>query len=113
NLRVARHGRLKPLLPAYLAVGASALVAVVGAAAMIEMTYHLQLNAALGPQIGFLGATLDARSPATWTGAVAVFAVGAALFEVSRRAFARRWGATQEAIEHDMKLGAAAQGGRA
>lgn len=113
NLRVARHGRLKPLLPGYLALACSALVAVAGAAAMIEMTYHLQLNAALGPQIGFLGMTLDARSAATWTGAGLVFAVGLGLFELCRRRFARAWGATQESIERDLQSGLSGRGGRA
>ncbi|OPH11549.1 hypothetical protein, partial [Azospirillum brasilense] len=105
NLRVARHGRLKPLLPGYLALACSALIAVAGAAAMIEMTYHLQLNAALGPQIGFLGMTLDARSTATWIGAGIVFAVGLGLFEVCRRRFALAWGATQEGVERDLRSG--------
>jgi ABC-type multidrug transport system fused ATPase/permease subunit len=55
NLRLAKFGKLRGLWPSYLALGGTALVAVLGAAAMVEMTYHLQLNAALGPDLNFLG----------------------------------------------------------
>jgi branched-chain amino acid transport system permease protein len=50
NLRVAKFGKLGAVA-AYLALGGTALVALLGAAAMIEMIYHLQLNAALGPTL--------------------------------------------------------------
>jgi branched-chain amino acid transport system permease protein len=36
--------------------GGTALIVLLGAAVMIEMVYHLQLNAALGPKLQFLGA---------------------------------------------------------
>ncbi len=105
NVRLARFGKLRALLPSYLALGASALVAVLGFAAMVEMIYHLQLNAALGPQLPFMGATLDARSPACWAGAASLFAVGVGLFEWRRRHFRRRWEGIQEAIEHSLQRG--------
>ena len=54
-------GKLRQLWTSYLALGGTALVGVMGAACMIEMTYHLQLNAALGPELTFLGATLNAK----------------------------------------------------
>src|SRR5438093_11753722 len=60
NLRVAAFGKLRRLWPGYLALGGSALVLLLGMAAMIEMIYHLQLNAAMGSTLRFLGATLDA-----------------------------------------------------
>ena len=108
NLRLARYGKLRGIVGAYLALGGTALVAVLGAAAMIEMTYHLQLNAALGPRLEFLGATLDARSAASWFGAGFVLATGLGLFELCRRQFLRQWGEIQEEIEHEIKRGEAA-----
>src|SRR4051812_5153988 len=51
NLRVARFGKWRRLAQPYLAIAASALVMIVGGAAIVEMIYHLQLNAALGPQV--------------------------------------------------------------
>jgi len=90
-----------------LALGGTALVGVMGAACMIEMTYHLQLNAALGSELTFLGATLNAKGFASWFGAVFVMVTGFALFELCRRQFLRQWGRIQEEIEHEIKRGEA------
>jgi branched-chain amino acid transport system permease protein len=87
----------------YLALAITALVALLGAAAMIEMVYHLQLNAALGPRLRFLGATLDARGVDSWFGAGFVLLTGVALFELARRHFVRQWGQIQEFIEKEVK----------
>jgi branched-chain amino acid transport system permease protein len=103
NLRVAAFGRLKELWVSYLALAATALVVLLGAAAMIEMVYHLQLNAALGPELKFLGATLHAESLNSWFGAAFVMLTGLALFELVRRHFKRQWGEIQEFIEKEMK----------
>jgi branched-chain amino acid transport system permease protein len=101
NLRLAALGRLKPLLPGYLALALAAATMLVGASAAIEMLYHLQLNEALGPVMKFAGLSLDAKSPAAWAGAAAVFAVGAVLFELARRRFRRGWDDAQAAIERE------------
>jgi len=103
NLRVARYGKLRSIIVAYLGLAGTALVAVLGAAAMVEMTYHMQLNAALGPRLPFLGATLDASSLASWAGAVFVLLTGLGLFELCRREFVRQWGQIQEEIEAQIK----------
>ncbi|WP_311221137.1 MULTISPECIES: branched-chain amino acid ABC transporter permease [unclassified Acidovorax] len=105
NLRLARYGKLRALVPSYLALGGTALVAVLGAAVMVEMTYHLQLNAALGPKLTFMGVILDARAFATWFGAGFVFLTGLGLFELCRRQFSKQWSTIQEEIEHAMKRG--------
>ena len=107
NLRVAKYGKLRSLWTSYLGLAGTALVGVMGAACMIEMTYHLQLNAALGPELTFLGATLNAKSLSSWFGAVFVMLTGFGLFELCRRQFARQWGAIQEEIEHETKRGEA------
>jgi len=107
NLRLAKFGKLRGLWPSYLALGGTALVAVLGAAAMVEMTYHLQLNAALGPELDFLGATLHANSVGSWFGAGFVLLTGLGLFELCRRQFVRQWGTIQEEIEHEIKRGEA------
>jgi branched-chain amino acid transport system permease protein len=77
-------------------------VALLGAAAMIEMIYHMQLNAALGPTLPFLGAAGHAASTAgpapssccspasacsRWPGALR----------------AQQWGEIQEEIEREIK----------
>ncbi len=103
NLRVAAFGKLRRLWPSYGALAGTALVMLVGAAAMIEMLYHLQLNAALGPQLKFLGATLNAQALDSWFGAGFVLATGLFLFELTRRNFKRQWDEIQEEIEKEIK----------
>lgn len=103
NVRVAKYGRLKPLIPTYLGLTVTALVAIFGAAAMVEMLYHLQLNAALGPVLPFMGMKLDATSLSSWLGAGLVTAVGLGLFEMVRRRYVRQWSDIQEAVEKDIK----------
>jgi branched-chain amino acid transport system permease protein len=103
NLRVAAYGRLRELWVSYLALGATALVALLGAAGMIEMVYHLKLNPALGPQLKFLGATLDAHGVDSWFGCAFVLLTGIGLFELTRRHFVRQWGEIQGLIEKEIK----------
>ncbi len=103
NLRVARFGRLVPVLPLYAALAASGMVAVLGGACMVEMIYHLQLNEAMGPEMSFLGMELNAKAPGSWLGAGAVLLVGLGIFEFFRRRFVLRWEDIQEAIERDLR----------
>jgi branched-chain amino acid transport system permease protein len=103
NVRVAAYGRLRELTGSYLALFAATVVMLVGAAAIIEMVYHLQLSTTLGDELNFLSLTLHARGWASWIGAVLVAGVGFALFELTRKRFARRWGAIQEDIENQIK----------
>jgi len=103
NVRVAAFGRLKELWVSYLALAVTAFITLIGAAAMIEMVYHLKLNAALGPELRFMGAALNAQGASSWFGAAFVMATGIGLFEVARRHFARQWGEIQEFIEKEMK----------
>jgi branched-chain amino acid transport system permease protein len=103
NVRVAAFGKLKPLLGKYAVLFTTCVVALAGAAAMIEMVYHLQLNQAVGPQLTFMGIELNAQSASSWLAACCVFLVGAAIFEVTRRRFAMQWSVTQEYIETEIK----------
>ena len=103
NLRVASFGRLRPLWSNYLTLFITGLVAFAGAAAMIEMLYHLQLDAALGSQLGFMGMQLNAAAPGTWAAIAAVILVGLGMFEMARRRFALKWGDIQGEIEKEIK----------
>ena len=103
NLRVAMFGHLRKLWVSYLALALTAMVVLLGAACMIEMVYHLQLNAALGSELKFLGATLDSKGLNSWFGAAFVMLTGLGLFEVCRRQFAVEWGQIQEDIEKEIK----------
>ena len=103
NLRVAAFGKLRRLWTSYLALAVTAFTMLAGAGAMIEMLYHLKLNEALGPQMSYMGASLNAKGFDAWFGAGFVFLVGAALFEVARRQFSREWGEIQGEIEKEVK----------
>ncbi|MES2400947.1 MAG: branched-chain amino acid ABC transporter permease [Pseudomonadota bacterium] len=103
NLRVASFGKLRDLWVSYLGLAVTALVALVGAAAMVEMLYHLQLNAALGPELGFMGARLNATSINSWFGAGFVMVTGLGTFELMRRHFLGQWGEIQNEIEKEIK----------
>ena len=103
NLRLAMYGFLRRLWVSYLALGLTALVVLVGAGAMIEMVYHLQLSASLGSELKFLGATLNSKGLNSWFGAVFVLLTGLGLFEVCRRQFLLEWNEIQENIEKEIK----------
>ena len=103
NLRVASFGKLRPLLGCYLALAGTGAGMLVGAGAMIEMVYHLQLNVALGDQMKFMGATINAKGLDSWFGAALVLIVSSALFEMTRRGFVRQWSSTQEEIEREIR----------
>mgnify|MGYP003614498281 FL=1 len=103
NLRLAKFGRLKPLIASYLGLAGTGLVAILGAAAMVEMIYHLQLNAALGPTMTFMGIQLNATALNSWFGSAFVMVTGLGLFEVVRRHYVHQWGEIQEAVEKDIK----------
>ena len=103
NLRVAMFGHLRKLWVSYLALAFTAMIVLLGAACMIEMIYHLQLNAALGSELTFLGAKLDSKGLNSWFGSVFVMLTGLGLFEVCRRQFAVEWSQIQEDIEKEIK----------
>ena len=103
NLRVAKFGKLRSLWVAYLALAGTALCAILGLAVVVEMIYHIQLNAALGPQVEFLGAHLDTQAVDSWAGAVFLLLTGLGLFELVRRSFVTQWGGIQEEIEREIK----------
>jgi len=103
NLRVAAFGRLKDIWASYLALAGCALAILAGVGAMVEMIYHLQLSAAQGDQVKFMGVMLDARGLDSWFGAAFVMLTGLGLFELTRRLFVHQWGEIQGFIEKEMK----------
>ncbi len=103
NLRVASFGKLRTLWVSYLALAVTGLVVLLGAGAMIEMVYHLQLNVSPGDEVDFLGMRLHARGLNSWFGAAFVMLTGLGLFEATRRQFKLQWGEIQTEIEKEIK----------
>ncbi|QEA14092.1 branched-chain amino acid ABC transporter permease [Comamonas flocculans] len=99
NVQMARSGKLGRFAGLYGALVLACAVLLLGMSLLVEMIYHMQLNAAMGSEIRYLGFALDAGRSAPWLGAAAVALAGAlAVHQVGRR-FARAWGAAQEEIE--------------
>jgi branched-chain amino acid transport system permease protein len=67
------------------------------------MLYHLQQSTALGPELHFMGAPLNAQSAESWFGAAMVLVCGIALFELTRRHFVGDWERIQGEIEKEIK----------
>jgi branched-chain amino acid transport system permease protein len=103
NLRLAAFGRLKQIWVAYVGLGVTALLGLAGAAAMIEMIYHLQLNAANGPEVVFASVVLNVNSFNCWFGSAFVMLTGFGLFELARRQYVHDWDETQVYIEKEIK----------
>ncbi|MEY3078093.1 MAG: hypothetical protein RI892_1151 [Pseudomonadota bacterium] len=103
NLRVAAFGKLKQIWVSYLGLFVTAFVALIGAGAMIEMVYHLQLNSALGDNLKFMGIVLNAKGVDSWFGSAFVMLTGLGLFEAIRRHFLVEWGDIQIEIEKEIK----------
>jgi branched-chain amino acid transport system permease protein len=103
NLRVARFGRFGPFWALYAGLAVTGALTAAGAAALVEMIYHRQLNAARGPELHFLGLSLDTSSATSWVLAAALLAVGGFLLEQVRRRFVRAWGHAQEQIEAEIQ----------
>jgi branched-chain amino acid transport system permease protein len=103
NLRLVQFGRLKELAWLYLGLSVTAVIGLFGAAAAIEMLYHLQLKAALGAELDFLGMKLNTLSLSTWIYSSLLILIGFSLFELLRRRFALQWGVIQNDIEIQIK----------
>jgi len=103
NLRVASFGKLRQIWVSYVGLLLTALVILIGAAAMVEMVYHLQLNSALGDNLKFMGVPLNAKGLDSWFGASFVMLTGLGMFELIRRQFLTDWSDIQIEIEKEIK----------
>ena len=104
NLRVMKYGLFRRLRDPYVGVLLTGLVLLVGTIMIVEMAYHLTLDAGMGSTMKLFGFTVDAGGPDIWVVALGVTLAGAVSFEAMRRYFAREWGAVQERIEAQIKL---------
>lgn len=103
NIRVASFGRLRELLPRYLALLVAVSVMVFGASVLIEMTYHIQLDGVGGGDLRFLGLDWNTGNPWHWAAAATAMLLGAMCFLRLRRGFMTHWGRVQELIEQDIR----------
>ena len=97
NVRVAKAGALGRLWPTYAGMAVTCGLMFAGAGALVEMIYHLQLNASVGPALPFAGFVLNTEDRSTWLMALALLALGLLGFEWLRQRFQPVW--TQIQVE--------------
>jgi branched-chain amino acid transport system permease protein len=99
NLRVMKFKKFKRLRDPYFGVIMAGLALGLGVVLLIEMTYHLTLDIAIGSTLNVFGFPFDVLRPESWVFAVAFLVGGGAGFEYMRRRFAAEWNKIQEEIE--------------
>ncbi|HET7774095.1 MAG TPA: branched-chain amino acid ABC transporter permease, partial [Burkholderiaceae bacterium] len=101
NLRVVGYGKFKRLLDPYLGVFAGSLLLTLGVIMVIEMTYHLTLEAANGTVRSLFGFQMDTAGVTAWIIAASLLVGGSLIFEPMRRRFKAEWDAIAEEIEDE------------
>ncbi|MBX7228236.1 MAG: branched-chain amino acid ABC transporter permease [Burkholderiaceae bacterium] len=99
NLRVIRFAKFKRLLDPYLGVFIGALLLSLGIMMVIEMTYHLTLDASNGTVRKIFGFSFDTAGSTAWIIATSLLTAGLLVFEPMRRRFMQVWNTIQEEIE--------------
>jgi branched-chain amino acid transport system permease protein len=79
GLAAARAGARERPLAAQVALGVAGLAALAGFVALVEMLYHLELEAVNDPVLKLAGLRLDVTTAPPWIAAAAVLAAGGAL----------------------------------
>jgi len=91
GVRLVQHGKGRQALGLFVRLLPGGMSAAVGAATLIEMAYHRQLGAAVGPELAFLGTTLNTASPQVWAAALAALLVGAGTLKWQQAHCAAAW----------------------
>lgn len=99
NLRVMKFRKFGALLDPYFGVIVSGVALALGLALVVEMTYHLTLDIALGPQVRFFGFALDTQRLEAWVLAITLVGASFAAFDYTRRQFKAEWDRIQVEIE--------------
>ncbi|WP_460837560.1 branched-chain amino acid ABC transporter permease [Noviherbaspirillum agri] len=103
NLRVAKYGKFSRVWPHLWKTCLSALVALVGIVMMIEMLYHLTLEAVNGTTMKLFGFMVDTAAPSGWLVAAALLVVGGIAFWRMKRGFSQVWGEANAEIEEQIR----------
>jgi branched-chain amino acid transport system permease protein len=107
NWRMFKAGALPKLWPSYLGFLLAAALILAGAGALVEMTYHLQLNSASGGELPFAGWVLNTNESSHWVWSAAVLLLGLGVFEAVRRHFNSAWEQVQTQLVKTSQVGTA------
>jgi branched-chain amino acid transport system permease protein len=107
NLRVAKYGRFGRIWPAMWSLAAMAGVAFLGVVMVVEMLYHLTLEAVNGTVIRLFGFMVDTAAPSGWFVAAVLLAIGGFGFWQAKKAFKQAWDEVNTEIEDMIRKGVA------
>ena len=99
--RLVRHGMFGRVLPVWLAVCGTCLVALTGAVMLVEMAYHHLLQSGSGTAMALLGLTVDTVQPQGWLLGGALLALGGGGFARFKNRFCSVWEQAQSEIDAD------------
>lgn len=91
HIPALRAGVLYRLIPSYMVSGAACALLIIGGIALLEINYHVTLNAQEGPILKLFGLSVDTTQPMVWGIAVAITVVGFLLFQRTWPFVKRSW----------------------
>ena len=103
NIRLIKFKKFALVWPKLLAVSIAALVILLSAVMMIEMLYHLTLDAANGTVMQLFGRSVDTAAAPAWIIAVVLAVVGIGGFRAARPGFVQVWNNANSEIEESMR----------
>ncbi|MEC5216293.1 branched-chain amino acid transport system permease protein [Actimicrobium sp. GrIS 1.19] len=99
NVQLMVHGKFKRVAPLLGAICASVLVIFAGAATLIEMLYHVTLDAGTGPMMRLVGTEINTAAPTAWIVGVVLVAIGTFAFRRVKTPFQHVWSEVSTEIE--------------
>lgn len=97
NLRMAKHGQLRRLVPYYFALAGVVVLAMVGIVGLVEMIYHAS-EAGADPVMWLHGLPADTRSVKPWLACAGLAALGGWMCAVTWRTIRAEWDAGEAEI---------------
>ena len=103
NIRLIKFRKFAAVGPRLLAICIASLVILLAAVMMIEMLYHLTLDAANGTVMQLFGRSVDTAAAPAWIIAVALGVIGIVAFRAVRPGFLQAWNDANSEIEESMR----------
>ncbi|MDO8980429.1 MAG: branched-chain amino acid ABC transporter permease [Afipia sp.] len=91
HIPALRGGVLHRLIPSYIVSGAACALLAIGGISLLEINYHVTLNAQEGPILKLFGLSVDTTQPMVWGAAIAITIVGFLLFRRTWPLVKRSW----------------------
>ena len=103
NVRLAVHGKFSRIAKLLLAVSVAAIAVTIGMVALIEMLYHVTLDADSGPAMRLFGCDINTSSVMPWLAAIVLIVIAGAAFHRIKKPFQHQWGEVNAEIEDALR----------